>query len=141
MNNVVRICVISAFLLNAAPAFSCQLVCVKTNQAYTGNLGGLAGADAKCAAEYPGFKFAREISFLANTVSNEGDAVNLRGRINVDSTANCSNWTSDSAALEHYNVVYNQNANTYDAKQTFGFHRAYAATPCSSAEPIICCNM
>ena len=54
-------------ILAAAPtAQACQLICQVTNATYTGNLGGLAGADAKCAAEFPGFKFPRSMSLPLN---------------------------------------------------------------------------
>lgn len=53
-------------LLPAHGAMACQLVCMLTNQLYNGDLGGLAGADTKCDAEFKGFKFARSRSILAN---------------------------------------------------------------------------
>jgi len=71
-----------------------------TSAEYTGNLGGVAGATAKCAAEYPGYHFCQESeakNFGKNgclPISNQyggGEA----GWIDSDDH-NCANWTDGS---------------------------------------------
>lgn len=67
MNRLLRNALLTTLLiLPAHGAMACQLVCMVTNQPYAGDLGGLAGADTKCDAEFKGFKFARSLSVLAN---------------------------------------------------------------------------
>jgi len=61
---------------------------------YNGNLGGQAGADAKCQAEFgAGWKFA-EMGKLVSGVPVTG-SVQANGWItNTSFTQNCSNWTN-----------------------------------------------
>jgi len=87
--------------------------CKRTNATYTGNLGGIAGADAKCQAEFgAGWSFAdtkEEVSMvmsvdplfyfgLSNGVYSTGyDGHSSGGAwIYLDSSYNCHGWTSSS---------------------------------------------
>ena len=120
----------------ASPAVACQLVCVKTIQKYDGNLGGLAGADAKCAAEYPGFKFARNISFPANAIKSSHHSLLYGSRVhsNVGSTMNCSVWTSASNAQQGSTISW-----TDMSMGTLALQSIYV--DCRMLYPLACCNM
>lgn len=108
--------IVAALLLAAPAAQACQLICMKTNQTYSGNLGGLSGADAKCALEFPGFKFARSTTIIANlpnggtTVINSGSpkiyaAVSSPGNaaggavVDVTTAVNAGGYTNAGSAV------------------------------------------
>jgi hypothetical protein len=130
--------ILALMLLIAAPfgaANACQLVCMATSTKYDGNLGGIAGADAKCAAEYPGFKAARSWTILANVPNANTFAYNTNGTwaFGADSVNNCSGWTSNSGWAG--SAIVNQNAWNTVGKTNSG------GTDCSSKNYILCCNM
>jgi hypothetical protein len=124
---------LAASLLLAAPAQSqgCQLTCLMTSTLYNGNLGGLAGADAKCNLEFPGWKFARNISYLG--------AVNIIPAMDQPPhygfvggyEAPCTSWTSTSGATASY---------ARNGETTFGIWNQDIGLPCNSLAPIWCCN-
>jgi len=73
-----------------------------TAATYNPNLGGIAGADGKCAAEYPGYHFCQD-----SEVKNFGKkgCLPISGQYGeeagwIDSAAdNCMDWTSSSATI------------------------------------------
>jgi hypothetical protein len=76
-----------------------QLFVKFTATEYEGNLGGVAGADAKCAAEYPGYHFCQKTEFMdagrtgclpSPTQYKSGGAW-----INYDDSVSCSGWTAE----------------------------------------------
>lgn len=142
---------IGAAMLVSSHAQACQLICVTTNTSYTGDLGGIAGADAKCAAEFPGFRFARNRSLLANTIAASASNLRLNQLAGYSSVTNafltaaaftgdawighaninCSGWTSSSSgggATSAFRSVGSSDPNWQNAL-------------CSDALPITCCNM
>jgi hypothetical protein len=143
-------------ILYSAPANACQLVCMYTEANHDGNLGGLAGADAKCALQFPGFKFARSRHVLMNisgasglvdtqttyTVSTYGDPNGIAASPTSSSSTSypsssvsvhawtgfngCVNWTSNS-------IVQSGPTNKWNGTD-------YTAT-CQTPRPLLCCNM
>lgn len=131
---VLGIAVVLATLAGApAPAKACELICLKTKQTYDGNLGGLAGADAKCDAEYPGFRFARGSLDLYG-IPGVGAATSQGSWMGNSSSsyADCSQWTSTAG---NGGYVTNSGGATYSSQ-------GYGGTAlCTYKQPLICCNM
>ena len=158
-----NIALVSLVLLPAHGALACQLVCMVTNQAYPGDLGGLAGADAICDGEFKGFKFARSLSILANL---PGGAPASGNRIYVHNTsygwvgrdpdetnpAGCCD-EKDAVAVSPYPGaslvsgawVHGPN-NCTNWSSVSGFQNGktssapYTAT-CNLPRPLLCCNL
>lgn len=134
-------------------ANACELICLMTNTKYTGNLGGLSGADAKCAAEYPGFKFMRTpmaISRVAGTVASSAvdySAVPVMGVHSAwtngpNGTNTCTNWTDGGGwGSSHGSVIMIHNGVYVDRVDTTHNGGSGPHTQCSTARPIWCCNM
>jgi hypothetical protein len=144
-------------LLFVTPANACELICIKTENRYSGDLGGLAGADAKCAAEYPGFKFSRSASLVEGYAVSKSYGVpgitggytwgiqppytNILdggGNFRFFGTAwaggvinNCSDWTSTSNVIPG-NAMGRQGSST----------QLYVdIATCNHTLSLICCNM
>lgn len=142
--------------LYAAPANACQLVCMYTEIAYEGDLGGLAGADAKCALQFPGFKFARSrhalmnLSGLAGSVETQTTYTNQTyahpNGIAAAPISSISTSSPNASAIPHawtgFNGCINWTSNS--AAQTGPINKlngpGYFA-PCNANLPLLCCNM
>jgi hypothetical protein len=164
MNRLLRNALLTTLLILPAHAtMACQLVCMVTNQTYSGNLGGLGGADAICDGEFKGFKFARSLSVLANL---PGGAPSSGNRIYVHNTVN--GWVgrdpdetnppggSDSngavgvspypgASLVAGAWVHGPNHCTNWSSAAFGDFGRISGAPyssrCNAARPLLCCNL
>lgn len=123
------------FFTASLPAQACQLVCVLTTEVYNGNLGGQAGADAKCHAEYPGFKFARSGSILRNI---SGAAVTGTAPLAwVGSSVAKNNPAYDCAA-------WSSNSNLHSGARVDISTNTLSEGPpvmCSGSLPLLCCNI
>lgn len=88
------------------------LALCETRDTYTGNLGGLDGANSICGTQCGvGYKFARE-SELAN-FNTSAAAVNTYwvDRAN-DATKNCQNWTDSTASYNGASLMFTLNRGT-----------------------------
>ena len=77
-----------------------------TRVTYSGNLGGLSGADAKCAADFgTGWRFATvwEMASCIGVPASSSTAPPLW--IHSPSGSNCSNWTSNDSGQGSYSAV------------------------------------
>ena len=71
-----------------------------TSQRYSGNLGGINGANDKCSSEFPGtklFSFSDNVPF---PVIDTRIGFDIYGIVN-DSILNCNNWTSDDNTMNY----------------------------------------
>jgi len=129
--------VLIALLGVAAPAHACELICVQTTQAYDGNLGGLAGADAKCAAEFPGFRFMRTpmnvLQVAGGTAGSYGGSGQIPAAWTNEKTNNCGNWTSNSSGYGTTIAAFLNSSASYSEARPNQW--------CSSPTPLWCCNM
>jgi hypothetical protein len=133
-------------LLLPVSANACAYKCFITNNTYDGNLGGLSGADAKCATEYPGFKFARN----GSQVVAQAQGTTIEGRIFQINTSspynNCSGWTSNSNTElgTPYGINAGPNGFPYmiNSLQSNGHGYSTVLTyhNCSIPQPLWCCN-
>lgn len=72
---------------------------METAALYTGNLGGISGADSKCVAEFgAGWKFA-EMGKLISGISVTGGTGMPAWIANSTYGASCGNWTSNASGL------------------------------------------
>lgn len=132
------ISILSLSLIGFAPlsAQACQLMCFLTNTTYNGStIGGLSGADAKCAAEFSGFRFVRNGTIAYSLPSATSLATDLAQNFgyawvgsSAGSTTNtCSNFTSTSG-------------NGPGLRGSSG--ALYSGTVgCGNSYPLLCCNM
>ena len=115
---------------------------LQTAEKYTGDLmhqnhpgaDGVAGADAKCAAEFPGFKFARSHSVMLNVANGsfaaiDGPWVPWSGTFST----NCLNWTSADHNQNGGKAVFVPVA----GGSAYGTQYEY----CDAEKPLLCCNM
>ncbi len=114
-------------------SWACDYKCFQTTARYEGNLGGISGADAKCATEYPGFKFARNAWMVAASMSTPMMPPNAWLNHNSD---NCTGWTTNSGngistPLFRQGSYATPNSHVDVAPQS---------NPCSNSFPIWCCN-
>jgi hypothetical protein len=137
---------------NAATVFP---VCKRTVAMFTGNLGGIAGADAKCLAEYSDTRFARDPLFVKLTwdrgalfgsgwMSSNGRSIAfVPFPAGLPYTPNdCVGWTSNAgtdggAASVDYRIVQTSDAAGW-YKSNPDVSVSFSA--CSSSAPIWCCN-
>lgn len=118
-------------------AHACELICVQTLQTYTGDLGGFTGADAKCAAEFPGFKFMRApySMFKGGAAFVGGAAQTNLGFVNA--VPNCNAWTNGSTGgsvmLRQIRAAAGVDYPEIVSETTSG--------SCSFPERLWCCNM
>lgn len=114
------------------------LLDIKFTQAtYTGNLGGIAGADAKCAEEYPGYHFCHmaEVKNFGKKgclpISSQYGGTR-GGFIEADEgSRNCVNWTSASPPAPDNNFPW---------ILTSSWQAGYSSGTCDLASPIACCK-
>lgn len=106
--------------------------CGTTRAYYNGDLGGVAGADAKCAADFgPGWRFATWGN-LASGLRMQHPNGSIFGwviqmGINVNApTATCDGWSSSEATL---------NGSSYAVGNPGGAYNG-----CNGTRPIWCCN-
>lgn len=126
-------------------AQACQLICTVTTATYTGNLGGLAGADAKCAAEFPGFKFMRSPT-LAMMNLNSASLIAALQYAGVNSSINGSYRGAWSGPAQNYvgndcSVWTGTSGNGSITAQYSGTNLVAYQSACSTAMPLMCCNM
>jgi hypothetical protein len=127
-------------------AGAATLVCAVTEATYTGDLGGISGANEKCDAEFPGFRFARYGMRANNYVWLPAYEL-YGGWIHMPSASNyynnCGGWGE--------NVGWRGEMWGYDG---FGWFfdggkgmdvplgsREFAEVSCSNMFGIVCCNM
>lgn len=135
--------------LSPLSAQACQLMCFLTVTKYTGSqVGGLAGGDAKCAAEYSGFKFLRNSSMYTMNVQPASQANN---GIYNELSSNGGNsspytfaWVGDSgsahtSSVSCTNFTSNSGSGPIIGAYSSNIYSAYA--PCNIAAPLMCCNM
>ena len=143
-------------ILYSAPANACQLVCMYTEASYQGDLGGLAGADAKCALQFPGFKFARSrhvlmnLSGLAGSVETQTTYTNQTyaspDGIAAAPTSSVSTSSPNAGAVPYawtgFNGCANWTSNSNFATGPINKLNGpnYTAT-CNGNLPLLCCNM
>lgn len=148
------------------PSLACQTMCMRTRALHNGNLGGLAGADAKCNAEYPGFKAARSPDIVLNVSgANEGTDLAKGSTTLLKDTwdvgyvgNNCTNWTNGSnGALGASSIAcfdyqtwsdHDFDPGTPDTAMTFNTCGATGQTgfkatsiACNNTKSILCCNV
>lgn len=131
----------------AAPANACQLVCMLTIAKYNGNLGGMAGANAKCNTEYPGFKFARSVAMLGALPNMNADSrphafflgMPATGAwVSTDQGGNsCMSWT-DSGGVASGAVVKESGISLPEG---YRYYVDVGNVVCSNPQPLVCCNM
>jgi hypothetical protein len=113
-----------------------------TVQTYTGDLGGIRGAHAKCAAEYPGSHFCTDREYeqaaspapvpaagawidFARYISSSTPSGTPRDR---DGSYSCGNWKLTSGAYS-------------GALDAFGsYQRTTLSTACGTLRPLACCS-
>ena len=107
-----------------------SVVCAATRTAYTGDLGGLSGADNKCVQEFgTGWKFAHFNTVLMSSgnlvAGNAGYGPTYSANptwAHYPSGQNCSNWTSSDSSMFGTNLVGTGN------------------WPCNNPYSIACCK-
>jgi len=100
--------------------------CFLTQAKYTGNLGGVAGANQKCAQELPGAVFATSVKWEGHA---PGVSATIGGWIQ-GGAYNCSDWSSSSSA-EDGGFIKNTSSDIWGI--------SYSAN-CSIQKHIACCN-
>ena len=145
----------------ALPAQACQLICVRTQASYNGNLGGMTGANAKCHAEFPGFKAAKGTDVLFSILPEGGDLWDNIWNLAPSSGSHCSNWTSTSGSGAVSQYCYNKyggssfNGTSYiptftnscTGEATGDENRAPsklvrgASDSCNNPKRLLCCNI
>jgi hypothetical protein len=70
-----------------------------TSKPYNGNLGGLIGANTKCAADFPGSHFCGTLEYDRATLpaNAAGETAYLDGRVN--NSPACNEWTSEAISV------------------------------------------
>ena len=125
----------------AAPANACQLVCAVTYNAYQGDFNGSGGttADQKCAAEFPGFKFAKSYSYLMNLPGTITIAGGYAWVYNGPGLAGgCSGYTTNAnTGVEWGRAVYRVSVGGGTGPLTYGVQDKV----CSNPYPLLCCNI
>lgn len=138
---------VAAAVSFATPAIALHRICLKTVATYNGNLGGYAGADAKCDLEFPGFKFPGNYTTAIDAIPygqqysysdpllpypviyHETNIYNGNSNPWAGWTGNslwCSNYTSSSPS-EAGGIINLEN-------------RQIAGVYCSDIRPLVCCN-
>jgi len=106
-------------------------ICGNTRQKYNGNLGGLAGADAKCEADFgSGWRFATTGNWAAAARSF---AVSVGWVHQFDASVTCNSWTSSNSA---------DTGPLMNVQEVSGKGQLWAPTQwaCNTELPLICCN-
>lgn len=154
-----------AFALCVLPSVGSAAIvhptCKRTTATYNGNLGGFAGADAKCAAEYPDYRFARDVSFVYYAADERADGLMNSRQFGFDAVgANCYNWTSTSGYMtdrlqlvqDEYELQISSGGSPFNygvARRSAGGKRVEGPNgilqkdqneTCSAPQQIWCCN-
>lgn len=111
-------------------------VCGTTRARYQGNLGGLAGADAKCAADYgTGWRMATPGN-LAGGLGYGVSIYSASGWHHRPGSFNCSDWSVNTAQVAGHTGYTGCNY----SGNTCGNVGSSSQDYCSSYYPILCCN-
>ncbi len=127
--------ILALSLLLPSISQACDYKCFRTSTRYNGNLGGLAGADAKCAAEFgPSFQFARNTSYIAAARMmmelGSGFYYSWVG-LTPDSGSTCGNWLSSAS-----DYIGNVATTSYNGSEVISFSNR----DCNTMLPLWCCN-
>jgi signal peptidase I len=132
--------------------------CQVTNATYTGNLGGISGANAKCAAEFGGGwtmatipkligyfvqsgpifttnnNFANSMSYVYGSEQGSATWIDTTGAIERTANNNCFKWTTDADNRSVGAIGY--------VSYSSSFYSYYARDyqSCSILRRILCCN-
>ncbi len=109
-----------------------------TRTMYTGNLGGFAGADAKCVAAFgTGWRFASLMDVLGSMggISTSAIGMNSNGPwVQYQSGYSCGNWTAGDGGSTGSTMGFT-------SSNGFGQIEATNNTPCSNQRTLVCVRL